>query len=65
VIRPASRGRSGIIRAVSENEEQREEREEFERREGEILREKQEHKGYGEDEGERDESFPGDSAPDQ
>jgi hypothetical protein len=41
---------------MSENEQ--EEREEFERRETEILRKAQEHKGYGEDEGEREESLP-------
>ena len=44
---------------MTESEEQQaEEREEFLEREGEILRKDQEHKGYGEDEGERDESLP-------
>jgi len=44
---------------MTESEEQQaEEREEFLEREGEILREDQEHKGYGEDEGEREESLP-------
>jgi hypothetical protein len=46
---------------MTENEQS--ERDEFVEREGDILREKQEHKGYGEDEGERDESFPPDGAP--
>jgi hypothetical protein len=45
-----------MIWGMSENEQ--EDREEFERRETEILREAQEHKGYGEDEGEREESLP-------
>ena len=45
--------------SMTESEEQQaEEREEFLEREGEILREDQEHKGYGEDEGEREESLP-------
>jgi hypothetical protein len=43
---------------MTEDEHQREEREEFEREETEVLRRDQEHKGFGEDEGERDESFP-------
>ena len=46
---------------MTENEQS--ERDEFVEREGDILRKKQEHKGYGEDEGERDESFPRDDAP--
>jgi hypothetical protein len=44
---------------VAEHEQQTDEaeREEFERREGDLLEREQEHKGYGEDEGERDESL--------
>ena len=38
--------------------QQGDEREEFLEHEGDILREAQEHKGYGEDEGEREESLP-------
>ena len=44
---------------MTENEEQQaDEREEFLEHEGDVLREEQEHKGYGEDEGEREESLP-------
>jgi hypothetical protein len=44
---------------MTENEEQQaDEREEFLEHEGDILRKDQEHKGYGEDEGEREESLP-------
>jgi hypothetical protein len=43
---------------MTEDEQQRDEREEFEREETEVLQRDQEHKGYGEDEGERDGSFP-------
>ena len=49
---------------MTEDEQQREEREEFLREETEVLRRDQEHKGYGEDEGEREESFPEDSSND-
>jgi len=47
---------------MTENDD---DREEFLEREGDILREEQEHKGYGEDEGERDESFPDDASSDE
>jgi hypothetical protein len=44
---------------MTENEQQdRDDREEFLKEEGDVLRKDQEHKGYGEDEGERDESLP-------
>ena len=50
---------------MTENDQQdRDAREEFEREEAEVLHRDQEHKGYGEDEGEREEAFPEDSSAD-
>ena len=53
-VADCSRGRSGIIRGMSDRES---EAAGDERSEDDLLAE-QEGKGYGEDEGERDESLP-------
>jgi hypothetical protein len=50
---------AGMSEHDEQTEQTREEREESERRETEILEHEQEHKGFGEDEGEREESLPG------